>query len=302
MAAVGRAVRCLGLVGLVIAGPVCAAPDVRVEVINPRPFGHAIGDVLERRVAVEVSGGLALGELPRAGRIDALLEARTPAVTASRRRGHTRYEILLAYQIIGSPESVTTAVLPAVPLAFVPAEAAPARTVPDWPITVAPLAPVHVLGRAGLEEMRPDREPAAIPTRPMVLRLGLYALTAMLLGLYLAYRRYGLPWWPGGPGPFARAYRDLRSLGAAGERDARRAAFQRVHRAFEETAGRAVFANDLPQFFAAHPRFNPVRDAIEAFYEASRREFFGEAPGADAPIADLLALCRECRRRERGGR
>lgn len=277
-----------------------AAPVAIVEVLNPRPFGHVIGDVLERVITVDADAGYALAqaELPGAGRIDALLEAPAPAVTASARLGGTRYTIRFAYQILGSPETVTTLVLPAVTLVFENGGARHEETLPDWPVTAAPLAPVHVLGRAGLEEILPDRTPVAISARPPALRLGFYATAAVLILLYLAYRRYGLS-WPGRTGPFARAYRDLKRLDGQDEATYR-AMLQRLHRAFDETAGRTVFVGDLADFFASRSGFIGARESVERFFDVSRAEFFGDAR-ADARV-DPVALCREWRRRERGGR
>src|SRR5690606_6133534 len=113
----------------------------------------------------------------------------------------------------------------------------------DWPITAAPLAPVHVLARAGLDVMRPDIPPAVISARGPALRLAAYALAAALILLQFAYRRYGfaLPWRPG---PFARAYRELRAYAARDDAAAYRAMLRRLHRAFDETAGRSVFAGE----------------------------------------------------------
>ncbi|MFL6622086.1 MAG: hypothetical protein ACJ8NR_05660 [Sulfurifustis sp.] len=277
-----------------------AAPIEIVDVRNPRPVGHTIGDVLERVVTVDAGAGYALvsSRLPGAGRIDALLEARAPVIDTAARLGGTRYTIRFAYQIMGSPETVTTLLLPAVTLAFERGAARHDETFPDWAVTAAPLAPAQVLGRAGLDEMLPDAAPPAIGTRPLVLRLGLYAAAAALMLFYLAYRRYGLA-WPQRPGPFARAYRDIKVLAGRQDEATYPMMLRRLHRAFDESAGRSVFAGELADFFARRPGFAPIRPQIEQFFAASRAEFFG---AARAGRVDAVALCRECRRRERGGR
>ncbi|HEX7043491.1 MAG TPA: hypothetical protein VF203_02640 [Burkholderiales bacterium] len=287
---------------LALASASAAPAAVVVEVRNPRPFGHTVGDVLERVVTVDVPAGYALASasLPRAGRLDTLLEAYAPAVERRPRLDGARYTIRFAYQLVGSPETVTTLLLPAVTLAFENRGAREEAYIADWPVTAAPLAPVNVLARAGLDVMRPDLAPAAISTRGPALRLVAYALAAGLILLHLAYRRYGFA-LPGRPGPFARAYRELRAYAARDDAAAYRAMLRRLHRAFDETAGHSVFAGELEAFFAARPAFAGARRAIERFFAASRAEFFGDARGPAARI-DPLALCRECRRRERGGR
>jgi len=279
-----------------------APPGVVVDVRNPRPFGYTVGDVLERVVTVDVAAGYALvfASLPRAGRLDALLEARAPAVERRPRFDGARYTIRFAYQLVGSPETVATLLLPPVTLVFEGGGAREEAYIADWPVTAAPLAPVHVLARAGLDVMRSDIAPAAISARGPALRLAAYAFAAALILLHLAYRRYGLA-LPGRRGPFARAYRELRAYAARDDAPAYRAMLQQLHRAFDETAGRSLFAGELDAFFAARPAFAGARREIERFFAASRAEFFGDARGHAVRI-DPLALCRECRRRERGGR
>ena len=105
-------------------------------------------------------------------------------------------------------------------------------------------------------------------------------------------------------GPFARALRQLKKLsrqetGQAILREANRC----LHVAFNETAGRVIFANDLETFFAGNPAFRPLRAQVEAFYSESRRLFFAVDPTeshVSTGIDPLLRLAGRCRDAERG--
>ena len=75
-----------------------------------------------------------------------------------------------------------------------------------------------------------------------------------------------------------------------------------VHAAFNATASRAVFEHDLARFFVEHPRFEPVRTPIEAFFADSGKLLYGcgeDAPDGIRGLDRLRDLCRDCRDVER---
>lgn len=120
--------------------------------------------------------------------------------------------------------------------------------------------------------------------------------------VFLAWRLWGIPFLALGRGPFARALREVAKLARSRGDGARRDAIRRVHRAFDEAAGHALFATELAEFLRRHPRYAPARDDIERFFELSRREFFAGG-AADPDLLPWLArLCRDCRGLERGTR
>ena len=275
-----------------------APAQIRVEALNPRPFGYVIGDVVEQKLAVEAAPTLVLDEaqLPHAGPVDRWLDLRS--VRSQSRPGGGHWDIVLAYQIRNAPVKVTTIALPAVGLRFAAPGGRVEERVADWPLTIAPLTPEAVLARAGLEEMRPDRPPLQMDTDRYRLRLGLYAFVLAAIGLYAALERSNLPWPGRARGPFARACRDLRRLARhASEAEVLGEAVRRLHRAFDQTAGRSVFLEQLDRFFGEHPRYALLRGETEEFFRRSRAAFFGGGePGSIEPV---LALARAFRAAER---
>ena len=302
-----------GLLGLGPTVPATAArvaaeaPAVpRLEVRNPRPFGYVIGDRLEQQIAVEVPSvwSLVTTSLPNAGRATVWLQRQSPRVAIRRTGGTIRYEIAVGYQVVNVPEQIRTIELPELHLRFAGAPQNTEAVVTPWPLTVSPVTPSFVLSRAGLGDMRPDASPRLIETRALLFRTLLWAIGLSALGAYVVISRFGVPFLARRRGPFARALSDLRRLarGAADETTHLRA-MQRLHRAFDETAGHAVFAGQLERFFALHGEFEDARTEAERFFGTSREEFFGEAhpghSGAFASLDAVLALARRCRDAER---
>ena len=82
-----------------------------------------------------------------------------------------------------------------------------------------------------------------------------------------------------------------RSEGEALYRDALLA----LHRGLDETDGRRVLADDLPDFLARHPVFRPQESGLATFFAASRLAFFGrDTAGASQrlPLPEVEGLLR----------
>lgn len=271
------------------------AEPLKIESSEPRPFGYVIGDEIERRLAIELPQDHALVKesLPKPGRADLFLELKSVRVDAER---PGRIALTLTYQLMSAPEQVKVLALPPVELKFQRAGQEIEERIGEWLFTAAPITPEQVVARDGLDELRPDRAPRPISTSWSHARLALYALAASALLLYLGYRR--LPFRR--RQPFAAADREVKRLSRnAGDRASFQAALRAVHRAFDETAGCAVFAEELGVFFARHPRLAAATPAAKRFFALSRREFFGAEAENGLPAWErLIELSRELRKRE----
>ncbi|HJV72080.1 hypothetical protein [Ideonella sp.] len=260
---------------------------------EPRAFGYSVGDVVTRRIHLDLPAGMRLDEssLPQVGGRGRSLELRSVE-----RRGS---EIELAYQVFLAPREVRTLELPPLALRIEGGPRVVDLRVDAWPLTVAPLGPVDASPRHGLGEMRPDAPPPLIDTSALRRRLlGYGALGLLLLG-YLAHVYIGLPWWARHRRPFGLAWRAVRQLPAQPGAEQWREAWARVHGALNQTAGEAVFEPGLERFLAAHPGFELLRDELLQFFQRSRAVFFaGDAPQVDRRW--LLDFCRRCRDAERG--
>ncbi|MGH8729587.1 MAG: hypothetical protein ACREV9_15835 [Burkholderiales bacterium] len=256
------------------------AQELAFEIVNPRPFGYVIGDMLERRITVATVQ--APEALPKTGKVDGWLELRDIVVE---RDGRT--ELIFTYQLMNAPNEVKTLALPTMTLNFGGLQV----SIPEWPFTASPITPEFVLARDELSEMRPDAPPRPISTRAAERRLTFYVIAVLCIVLWWALAKFG---WRLSKRPFSRAYRRLRSLRT---KDAYPEALKIVHRAFDETAGGVVFANELPKFFSTHPRFAAARDEAQKFFSLSRQEFFADNRH-EGSLDWLISFCRSLSRLE----
>ena len=281
-------------------GATLAAQQVsRAHASEPRAFGYTVGDMVSRRIALEVPAGLTLAEdsLPRVGGRGKALELRR--VELHRSITGVPDELRLDYQVFLAPREVRVLEMPPIELRFEGTPRTQTLRVDAWPVTVAPLAPVDASPREGLGELRPDREPPLVDTSAARTRLAVEAVLALLLLGYLAWVYVGVPWQAQRRRPFGVAWKALRSLPAAPARRARRAAFERLHAALNQTAGEVVFEPGLDRFVSEQPRFAHLRVQLASFFAHSREEFFAtRSESVDASW--LVEFARQCRDAERG--
>jgi mxaA protein len=273
---------------------VADAATLQATTDEPRAFGYQVGDVVQRRITVDMPDGLVLDEnsLPRPGARGTALELRA----LRRIVGAQRVQLELDYQVFLSPAAVRTLELPPLTLRFDGAPRPQELRIDAWPVTVAPLVPTDVSPRTGLGELQPDAEPPLIDTQARRWRLvGYGALLAALLG-YLAVVYLGLPWWGAQRRPFARAWRRLNAQDAPPWREACR----HLHAALNQSAGEVLFERGVDRFTDRHVAFAPLKQDIVRFLRLSQREFFEGGAHQPADAAWLKEFSRRCRDAERG--
>jgi mxaA protein len=324
-----------GLAGFGLALSACiglAAAQALPEAVPdlPRAYGYSVGDVVQRRVQLQLPPGwsLDLDALPRSRRPGQAIELRSARLEGDR--------LLLDYQVFLAPTEVRTLEMPPLMLRFVGPERVQgaegaARGLRDvrevrvdaWPLTVAPLVPVEVSPREGLGAMRPDMPAAPIDTTPRQHRLLVLAALLLAVGAALTHLHLGLPWWGRRQRPFAQAWRQLRRWPERAHPEQARAAMKLMHAALNRSAGQVLFAGGVAAFVDCHPRFGPLQAALSEFFERSQATFFavpavmGAALTASADastdagtkvgtgatdIGWLKRLCRDCLDAERGAR
>jgi mxaA protein len=258
---------------------------------QPRAFGHVLGDVLTQRMLMRVDGrDVGATALPPSERVGLWFERR-PARLENDSEG--RRWLVIDYQVINSPRSLSMASLPALSIAT---DAGAPLSLPAWPVSIGPLTPPEAFAQGELQPMRPDRAvtPLATASIERQLRLSIGALVLVVLAW--------LAWWSTRQWrdarrlPYARALRELRRLDPNSD-----AAWLVLHRAIDASSGRVVRSETLPRLFADAPHLLGLRTRLEEFYRRSDRRFFadeGEAP--PYPLLDLCgALCNVEKRQHR---
>jgi len=284
-----------GLAALLSAAE--AAP--RVELSAPRDFGYVMGDVIEHSVEIDVPADhtLETGFLPQAGALDDWLDVR--AVDWDERRdGNTRrYRVRLEYQLFQGVRASEKAEIQALPIRFRGPEALEVRT-PPWSFSILPLIPpqlddeqVRIRGFLPAPALSTDTH----RTRLSGYVTGMAAIIGLLM--WVRYRKARQK------APFARALADLKPLlCGAPNPDQYRQAARRLHRALDETAGYAVFADRVDSFLAAHPVFAGARTELIGFFAWSQTLFFQTSTTTlpeYPPPRGLETFCRLCAALER---
>jgi len=206
----------------------------------------------------------------------------------------------LDYQVFLAPRELRVLEMPPIELRFDGSPRPQTLRIDAWPVTVGPLAPVEPSTREGLGAMRPDREPPRIDTASARGRLVVEGGAMLMLLGYLANVYLVLPWSAQRRWPFGRAWKALSALPAQPDAAQRRAAFERVHAALNETAGEVLFEPGVDRFITLRPRFAPMREDLVRFFAVSRAEFFAGGSDGSVDARWLLAFCRRCRDLERG--
>ncbi|MEZ0211603.1 MAG: nonribosomal peptide synthetase MxaA [Xanthobacteraceae bacterium] len=297
-----------------LAGTAPAAAQLRsVDLYAPRPFGHVLGDPLPLTVEVALDAPWRLdpASLPRARTVDYWLDLRAVAFEdRGEGDGIRRYALRLDYQTFYAPLEPKRMFIPALTLAAIDGERRVDIPVPAWSFVMSPLREIVATSGGSPMTLRPDIEPQPIPSAAAGRTLAAGLGTALAGLVALAWQ---MGWGPFGQRrsrPFARAARAVKASLHAPHSPANFlhapanycAGLIALHRAFDATAGRGLFTEDLPGFLAAHPQFRAAEADIGRLFAASRRAFFaGDLAGAlaEVPPAALLALSKRLRRIER---
>ncbi|MES1952507.1 MxaA protein [Salinisphaera sp. S4-8] len=292
----------LSISSAVVAQP---RPAIGLSIDEPRAYGHVVGDHIQRTLRLQLPAGFQLerASLPSPGAQSYWLDLAVVDIRAAESSSGP-VVVRLDYQLFYAPLQATRRELPALDLAAANAAGERiTRRAPAFVFTMSPILELDPDARFG----DPDNDlllADAMPVRPAVAgpRRATFAALAITLFALLVWA------WAAGylsasaRGPFARARVSLRRQRRAHEPPEVAKALRTVHRAFDETAGQAVFADDLDVFIAAHPVFADLVDDIAAFFEFSRRYFFaGAAPAAGdnhGLIDRLERLVQGCRKRE----
>lgn len=281
----------------------CGAADPMVSVLNPRPFGYVIGDMLIQQITVKLDSGAVLDEksLPKVGRINAWLELRSAEVSEDSAMSDGQYDIKLTYQLPNSPLEIKTLELPAQKFLFNHLGKVSEAKTAEWPITLAPITPEEVLARDGLEALRPDLSPPGIDTTGYRLRVFAYTAVLAAIVLYWVYRFFGIPFLARRRRPFTLAYRELSKLQGLPAESAFTQAMARLHQALNQTAGKSLFAENVDQFLANHPSRGRLAPLMQQFFALSRQEFFATGVASQQrSLQWLMDFCRTWRDVERG--
>lgn len=283
-------------VALMAHGNACA----QIASIDARPpqrdFGYYPGDLFVSTVAIEVGADTFLddGSLPPPGPVSPSIDLRSTQISETRVADGRRITIRTEWQNFLTPDEVSRVDIPGYKLAFTQGRSRLSASIPGFSIAVSPFR--HDL-QPVLEAsvLRPDHPLERIYVTKYWRMLWFSGAIALQAALYLIWRRGVFFNLRSGSAPFARAARDIARYPNGGMES-----LLRLHRAFDETIGERVLADDLDGFLIKRTRFAPLRTDIEEFFSQSRKLFFDRAENGRFPkLPSLKRLSRALARAER---
>ena len=291
------------LTGIVIlwffAVPFTFAADKKVEEftispIQPRSFGLLIGDKFMRTIDFQLHKPYALDarSLPSKGRITPWLTLDAPIIEQQETATSTHYHIQLNYQIVNIKPDIHYIDIPGHFLTYVTAKEISRLLVPAAKVGVSALI------NNAQKKLQPDKVPELLPQYYFRSIVAGSFLFISLSGLALLY--WGLP-FSGKTRPFAAVCQKLSKLHTKDE-NSYSEALKSIHQAFNETAGKIIFAEKLDNFFNENTHYIPLRSEIENYFEHSRKYFFEDEKadtGNQYSVLELRRFIKECRNIER---
>jgi mxaA protein len=271
-----------------------------VQLQNPlQSTGIRIGDVMERKVVLEAPAPYQLSRsaLPAKGSNRNGIELAEVQIETQPHGNSNRYAVTLRYQVFAHAAAPSVMVLPEEQFALTGGPTGLAVKIPEWRFWYAPLAVADL--STAKDNLQPQFAPPRLSTEAHWARLYGYAALLVLGALGLAWFNADGRWLPFMNGPFAQAHRRIKRLPADGQ--SWKQALATLHDAFNRVHGHNLFAAEIGEFVAQHPRYAPARSNIEAFFAQSGHALFSQPPQDNraflGQLVTLSKLLRDCERR-----
>ncbi|MFG1432555.1 nonribosomal peptide synthetase MxaA [Xanthobacter sp. V2C-8] len=285
-----------------LAPAIAAATDITVQA--PRAFGYVLGDTLTLEALIRLDLGVRLdpASLPQPHRVSSWLDLVavdiSPAPTAE---ASGPFRLRMTYQNFYAALEPRALEIPAVTLTIRDGAARRELTAPPFLFVTSPLRELAPSTGGNPLTLQPDIPPSPFPLRPDAERAALAAAVLALAGLGLAAAR---GWRPFGRHrrPFDEAARAIRRRRIPQDAAAYLSALVALHRAFDETAGRRLLAEDTADLLSRAPHLAARQVDVARLFEASRIAFFGagaEAAMARLPPPELIAIATRLAQAER---
>jgi len=283
---------------VLLPGFAIAADDVvvkQLEIVQPRTFGYQLGDKFERRISFLVHEPYELdtAALPEPGKLNTWLAIEAPDIRHNAMGSYTRMQLRLIYQVTNVEPGITQVPVPHHDLVFTDGEEQTKVLVPAIRIDL------NTVTDPRGTDLQPDQAPRVLPQRYGFLVL--YAVVLIIALAGLGWRYYGFTLADKNQ-PFTQTWKRWRRRRGARDEATTIAALRDIHQAFNDTAGRTVFAETLDAFFVEHAHFDPLRQPIYDVFIYSRAVFFAAGDGdpnrqySPAQLVDFLRACSDAER------
>ncbi|MET0231123.1 MAG: hypothetical protein ABW186_09355 [Rhodanobacteraceae bacterium] len=292
--------RALATAALVICIPAIAAEPATPRIdVTLRDTGYMLGDLLDEQVRITLPGSMRItaDSLPPPGRVAPWLELRSASVGARDASG--AQSLVVTYQIFAETEQAARVPLPEIKLEARDGASVVPLVVPAQSFLLSPGLPSPLTDSD--RELVPSPDPSRLPERGAIVGVLISLVVAACAAAFLLWRYDRLPFLPFAPGPLAVFWRRWRTRRSASldEHDAS-ALMREWHAALNRCAGETLYPSTLGRLFERAPFLAPLRERIEALFDASWSAFYAPLSHATPSSASVLALAREAADRERG--
>ncbi|WP_235276217.1 nonribosomal peptide synthetase MxaA [Methylotenera sp. G11] len=268
---------------------------------NPaRSTGIQIGDVLKRSVTFESAAppNIITKALPAKGSRNDEIELVESRLERLKEGAQNRYRLDLSYQVFAGATKPKVMALPAQNIRISGSEQ---LILPAWHFWYSPLVDISIAYAKA--NVQPQMKLPGIDLNQHAVRIKVFSVMLVLALIGLVYVNADTRWLPFCKGNFARAYKQIKLLSRSKVPDANRlrTALFSLHESFNNTYGSNVFANDIHDFIAQHPRFRPLHSQMTEFFTLSNQTLFSRHPQDDSEsLLKLLAISKSLRDCERG--
>jgi mxaA protein len=267
-----------------------------LDIRQPRTFGYQLGDTFERRIQFRVHESYVLDTeaLPEAGELNTWLAIEAPEIRQKAIGSDIRMQLRLIYQVTNVEPGITQIPVPHHDLVFTDGTEQVKVLVPAIRIDL------NTITDPRSADLQDDEPPQLLTQRYDSMALYAGSLLVALAGI--AWRYHGMS-LSDKKQPFTHAWKRWRHRRGPRNDEAYIAALRDIHQAFNETAGRTVFAETLDVFFDEHTHFAPLRQSVGDYFIHSRAVFFAENDAGSAEQysrAQLIDFLRACSDAERG--
>ncbi len=273
----------------------------RLDIQQPRSFGYQIGDKFETVVNLSLRHPYVLDQksLPREDRISEWLKLESPDIKLQKIDDVLQYTIKLTYQIVNIKSRYKEITVPSLMLIYKDSSNESAERfnalVPSFDVSLS------MVTTDSKNNLQPDREPSLLANS--LFNTGVFSALLVFSLAVLAYLQWGIPVRTKDH-PFANSYLLLhKRRHHEWNDDSQREVLKEIHQAFNKTAQKTVFVEQLDDFFNQHVKFIPLRSEIEDYFTYTRRYFFDGAQVNDDiaySLSDLSKFVKRCRDIERG--
>ncbi|HQM86968.1 MAG TPA: hypothetical protein PLC01_03870 [Methylotenera sp.] len=262
-------------------------------------IGYQVGDIAQQTLTINTPKGYRFDEtsLPTIGKSMANIELSAANWRAKNVGDKTVHVLKLDWQIFRVSQETRAYALKPMDLQFRQDKSVLIAHVKPSHLFVASILPTALtkataeMNAANLQP-REDARPEMRNTQVLILRMIFASIGLLASSLYFAWRFDWLPAKFGKTGPFRKAYRQLQKMQKSDDNVMLLEAMRNLRRACDASAGVSLTKERLPVLFEIHPKFGSKRSEIEAFYEASERQFFA-GNTSQLTIKQLIQLCRQ---------